>query len=218
MKNLLLISLLLVFSQVSLAQTFLEVSNQSVSFRSKDKLLGGELTSNSNFNPKISGRLSLYRTNIYSIYVDGSSSFLNFNKDNFNNTNQTYNQFGFGFRLRPASHLSMEILFGYKEVPTIYSANGVYFIDKQGHSTIGMKGAIAIKQVGDVTLIGEGSGTYFIKKNGYNGQEVGIGLSVGSTIYGQYFKVGYRLEHESNYSDSVSNSLLKNSLYFKLQF
>lgn len=218
MKKYILLSLIYLTSVSSFAQTFVEVSNQVVSLKSRDRLYGGELNSSSNLNPKISARFTLYRSKMYSWYIDGSYSNLVFNKDNFNNNSQALNQMALGFRLRPESHISLEVFGGYKETPIVYSSNGEYFIDKIGLSTIGMKGSLALKKVDKVTIIGEGSGTYFVKKNGYSGNEIGVGISVGTVVNDQYWKIGYRLEYESNYNNDVSNGLFKNSLYLKLHF
>jgi len=217
-KQKVLFFILLLSSLKGFSQTFVEVSNQAVSLKSRDRLYGGDLDTASNLNPKLSARLTLYKTKLYSWYLDGSSSYYMFNKNNFNNNNQLLNQAAIGFRLRPESHIALELLLGYKETPIIYSSNGQYFMDKQGVPTIGMKGALALKQLDQVTIIGEVSGTYFVKQNGYNGHEVGLGISAGSSWNDQYFKVGYKLEHESNYNNSTSNSLLKNSFFFRLHF
>lgn len=219
MNKYILLSLILLTSISSLAQTFVEVSNQVVSLKSRDRLYGGEMNSSSNINPKISARLTLYRSKMYSWYIEGSSANLIFNKNNFNNNSQLFNQVAFGFRLRPESHISLELQAGYKETPIVYSSNGEYFIDKQGVPTIGMKGSLALKKIDKTTMIiGEGSGTYFVKQNGYSGNEVGVGISVGTVYNEGYWKIGYRLEYESNYNTNVSNGLFKNNLYLKLHF
>lgn len=218
MKQKILFFILCLLSVKSFGQTFVELSNQSISLKSRDRLYGGELSTSSNLNPKLSARLTLYKANIYSWYLEGSSAYYMFNKDNFNNNTQMLNQLAVGFRLRPESHIALELLLGYKETLTVYSSNGQYFMDKQGLPTIGMKGALALKKIDQVMIIGEGSGTYFVKQKGYSGHEVGVGIAVGSTWNSQYFKAGYKLEHESNYTDSVSNSFLKHSLFFRLHF
>ena len=212
---------LLLLSFKSYSQTYIEISNQMISLKSRDNLYKGEMNVNSNFNPKISGRYTFYKHDkIISYFVEGSNSLVKFNQNGFDPNNINLNQLGIGLRLKPEPQIAFDLGIGIKESLIINSTNGLYELDKQLFPTINFKGQLALITNKNISVIADGLGTYFVKSNDYRGHEIGLGLSVNYKIYDNstLVKTGYRIDYESNYNQNVSNGMFKHNLYFRLFF
>lgn len=214
MKKLVTALTIFVLSNFSQAQS-LELKLLNLNVKSRD-LINLGIYETQSFTPEIEFKMDVLKIKNprQSVYLGAGAHQLNLNSKNV-----LFSNLFLGYKINLERRLLLESSLGLRDFYYFSTENnGTILLQKKSRAYLKFHGHLALMNLLNVTMIGDGFMLYCANQEGFKCNEIGVGLSGSFNKDKQNHRIGYRLEYQQSYDSVESNSIFRHNLYYKINF